>query len=199
MEIQHAIDTNKTTWVISDAPAWMLNHPNINQTQNPTDIIKWLENPTPNPQQPPTENHAHPMYIKVEPGAEKPRKGYPGDAGYDLVVSQNTTINPNQYADVPCGVSIALPEWTWGLITGRSSTLRSRGLLVTQGVIDMGYTGPLFAGVYNTTPNPVHVKKGDRLAQFIVIDNTTRLTQLEQVDQLPERERGNAGFGSTGM
>ena len=93
------------------------------------------------------------------------QRAYQADAGIDLYVQASEeravvegrgftgawVIGPGEFVDLPLGVSVRLPEGHWGMLTGRSSTLRQRGLLVNQGIIDNGYTGPLFAGVWNLT------------------------------------------------
>jgi dUTP pyrophosphatase len=129
------------------------------------------------------------------------RLGHPGDAGIDLYVRGRLgqtyyEILPHQFVDLPAGCSVALPEGYWGLITGRSSTIRQRGLMVTQGVIDNGYRGPLFAGVWNLTSRPVRVAVGDRVAQLILLP--TWAGRVALVDELPDTMRGTDGFGSTG-
>lgn len=125
-----------------------------------------------------------------------PSKAYPGDAGFDLYVSEETRIKVNGFADVPLGINVQLPPGTWAMLTGRSSTIRTRGLLVTQGVIDNGYTGPLYAGVKNLSGEIAVVKKSERIAQLIPF----RLEPLtvRQVVELTETDRGTNGFGSTG-
>lgn len=130
--------------------------------------------------------------------ARLPTFSYDDDAGLDLIVSENTTIPPGQFIDIQHDVAVQLPEHTWGMITGRSSALRRLGLLINQGVIDAGYRGPLFAGVWNLTDSPVVVWKGERIAQLILIPNETRLYRPVQVDRLNETPRGTDGFGSTG-
>jgi len=138
----------------------------------------------------------------VDAGGRVPAGGKPGDAGLDLFVSEPVVIEPGQFVDVPCSVAVGLPAGWWGLITGRSSTLRSRGLLVTQGVIDTGYRGLLFAGVYNLSDEPVAVAAGERLAQLILLPNVRdrrfgRL-RVRRVAALADSSRGTSGFGSTG-
>lgn len=127
-----------------------------------------------------------------------PTRGYADDAGLDLYVSQDVEIGPHQFVDVPCGVKADIPQGLWAMITGRSSTLRARGLFVSTGVIDAGWTGELFAGVQNLTPHTVRVSAGDRLAQLILLP--APVTGYEPTwGKVPEKERGTRGFGSTGQ
>lgn len=125
-----------------------------------------------------------------------PTKAHASDAGWDLYVAQSTEIPPGAFADVPCGVGCALPSGTWGLLTGRSSTLRNRGLLVHQGVIDEGYRGELYAGVFNLGSDVAVVETGARIAQLIVIPMHAHTGVF--VDSLRPGERGARGFGSSG-
>jgi dUTP pyrophosphatase len=100
--------------------------------------------------------------------------------------------------DIDCGISIELPEGYWGMITGRSSTLRRRGLLVAQGIIDGGYRGPIYSGVWNLTDRPVSVSKGERVAQLIPFSNSAKAMVPVIVDELSLSDRGVKGFGSSG-
>ena len=139
------------------------------------------------------------LWTALSETAQGPAKAYDDDAGFDLFVDEDTTIEPSTFVDVPLGVAVKLPEGTWGLLTGRSSTLRKHGLMVAQGVIDCGYTGPLFAGVWNMTDQPVLVTRGMRLVQYILMPNRSIGVSIQQVDQLPKTERGASGFGSSGV
>lgn len=127
-----------------------------------------------------------------------PRRAYADDAGLDLIVSQHTTIEPGTFVDVPCGVAVELPSWSWGLILPRSSTLRTKRLVVQPSVIDAGWRGPMFVGCQSMSGEPVHLHEGDRVAQLIVMDNLTRAVQPVLVDELSPSLRGENGFGSTG-
>ena len=134
------------------------------------------------------------------PGAESAEellsRAYPGDAGFDLFCREEHWIGPGESVDIPLGVRVQLPEGWWGLLTGRSSTLRKRGLLVAQGVIDQGYRGPLYAYVRNMTEEMVRVRDGERLAQLIPLPLFSGTIEL--VEDLEDHERGVNGFGSSG-
>lgn len=138
------------------------------------------------------------IFGKHVAGAILPTRGYKTDAGYDLYTHGNYVIDPGEFVDVSCGVSVDLPDGTWGLITGRSSTLRKRGLLVAQGVIDEEYTGLLYAGCKNLTPYPVEVKEGERVAQLIL--HYAPGQEYTPTWGTPrQKTRGSNGFGSTGV
>lgn len=126
-----------------------------------------------------------------------PRRGYDDDAGLDLMVAADMKIGPHQFADVPTGVKCDIPHGHWLMIVGRSSTLRKRGLLVSTGIIDAGWTGELFAGVQNMTDQTVEVAAGERLSQAILL--TAPVVGYKPVwGTIPTKARGTNGFGSTG-
>lgn len=151
-----------------------------------------------------------PLPVTLDANAQMPTQGYSDDAGFDLYVTKDTTIpapprpgdaqmhqNP-AFVDVPCGVRVQLPQGTWALITGRSSTIRNRGLLVVNSIIDAGYRGEYFAACQNMTNHPVQVKAGERIAQFIIMPALAGQYQPVQVPELAPSERGTSGFGSSG-
>jgi len=134
------------------------------------------------------------------PGGQLPTKTREGDAGYDLYVSKDTWVPAEAFVDIHCGISVQLPAGMWGRITGRSSTLRKRGLLVNEAVIDNGYIGPIYTGVWNLSTRQVTVRAGERLAQLVLHPIATAEVQLVVADELHSRDgRGDAGFGSSGQ
>ncbi|QNJ57672.1 deoxyuridine triphosphatase [Streptomyces phage Keanu] len=139
------------------------------------------------------------IFEKTKSTATLPTKGYSDDAGYDLYASEDVSIPARGQAMVPCGVKVDIPEGMWAQITGRSSTLQKRNLMVapTVGVIDEGYTGELFAPVVSISDEDVHVKAGERLAQLILhVAPGQDFTPAWGV--VRTKERGSNGFGSTG-
>jgi len=70
--------------------------------------------------------------------------------------------------------------------------------MVAQGVIDNGYRGELYAGVWNPTQQVVGVEKGERVAQLIIMPLATERFEPVIVDELNDHTRGTSGFGSTG-
>lgn len=131
--------------------------------------------------------------------AQWPMRAHAGDAGMDLFTSEEVTIQPDETSNVHTGIRIAMPPRMYARIVGRSSSLRKHALMVNEGVIDNGYTGELFVCVRNLNKEPVTITKGMRVAQilFHVIEDV-RLVEIDDMDSR-KSERGNAGFGSTGV
>jgi len=129
---------------------------------------------------------------------QPPTRAHDDDAGLDLYVVEDQIAWAESVTDIDLGCSVKAPEGTWLLLCGRSSTYKHRGLRVEQGIIDTGYTGPLYATVTNTSTNDIHLKKGERIAQLVVMPNLTARTEIYGVKELPSTTRGDQGFGSTG-
>lgn len=127
------------------------------------------------------------------------RRGYADDAGLDIRASEDAVVRPGEFADIPSEVTgIQLPEGCWGLLTGRSSTLREKGLLVHTSIIDPGWRGPLFCGAFNVSKSVTTVRAGERIAQLILMWNHTPDYEPTPVEELEPHSRGFRGFGSTG-
>lgn len=127
-----------------------------------------------------------------------PTRTYADDAGFDLYTSKQVTVAPGAFVDVPTGVAVQMEPYHWGMLTGRSSTLRNRGLLVQTGIIDPGYRGELYAGVFNTGRGAVTIEPGERVAQLIIMGNQTQTVTPVWAERLDEHPRGRNGFGSSG-
>lgn len=141
--------------------------------------------------------------FQLEPGGQLPTRTNSGDAGYDLYASEDVHVEPGKFVDVACGIRMALPPGVWARITGRSSTLRKRSLLVSEGIIDTGYRGPLYSGVVNMGDDVELIRAGERIAQLILHENIAdRYVPFEveagYFSRIPGDSRGEAGFGSTG-
>ena len=128
-----------------------------------------------------------------------PAYGTADAAGFDLAASRDVVIPPHQIALVPTGLVIEVPPGHFLGIFARSSTPLKRGLLVANGVgvLDHDYCGPtdeVLIQLLNFTDAVVHVTRGDRLAQGIVLP-APRVT-WDEVDSIRDAARG--GFGATG-
>jgi dUTP pyrophosphatase len=136
--------------------------------------------------------------LRLSDNAQLPSRGFDDDAGFDLYVSQKMVVDPGKWADVPIGIAIEAPAGVWFRIVGRSSTFRSRRLLVIEGIIDHGYRGELFVGVTNLGEAPAYIDVGERLAQMIPHYNFPYVIP-QWTDELSPHARGDNGFGSTGL
>lgn len=142
------------------------------------------------------------LLLDTEDGKQEgwhlPTRHYADDAAFDLWVTSTVTVEPGRFVDVPAGCRVELPVGTFGMIVGRSSSVRKRGLLVVTGIIDYGYRGDLFVGVINYGERTQTINRGERIGQFIVLPNLTEKYRPVPVDRLGEHPRGESGFGSTG-
>lgn len=119
-----------------------------------------------------------------------------GDAGWDIVCSQDMECPPQRGTDIPSDLYLEIPNHLYGVVQARSSTSKRR-LLVLPGVIDPAYRGQIFVMAYNLTDETMMIKKGDRIAQLLFFHRVSHL-HLQLVSQLRPSERGTRGFGSTG-
>ncbi|CAN5283309.1 dUTP diphosphatase [soil metagenome] len=136
----------------------------------------------------------------LDPQLSLPRYAMPGDAALDLLAREDLTLAPGERAAVPTGVAIALPSGYAGFVQPRSGRALHEGLGVanTPGLIDSGYRGEIKVVVVNLdTEVPVRIKRGEKIAQLVVL--RVEDVQLAVTDRLPPSDRGEGGFGSTGL
>jgi dUTP pyrophosphatase len=137
-------------------------------------------------------------FKKLNPQAQKPKFGKPGDAGADLVA---TTVDLSRDGQVVYGTGIAveIPEGMVGLVFPRSS-VRNYNLSMANsvGVIDSGYRGEIMVtfNFNSRTPDNTIYQVSDRIAQLVIMP--VPLAQYVEVEELSETERNTSGHGSTG-
>ena len=137
--------------------------------------------------------------LKLEDGAQAPTYAHDTDAAADLYALEDTVLKgPSLGNKVRTGVSIQLPEGWLALIIPRSSIGSKTSLRLSNsvGLIDSGYRGELGVLYDNIDVNDYTIKKGDRIAQLLVMPSYR--FQPKVVDILETSDRGEGGFGSTG-
>ena len=136
----------------------------------------------------------------LHPDAVLPKYANEGDAGCDLVAIEDAVLKAGGgRAMVGTGVAIAIPQGHGGFVLPRSGLASKHGVTCSNapGLVDSGYRGELKVAMVNLDPtNDYEVKKGDRIAQLVILAVPSVLFSL--VDELPEATRGEGGFGSTG-
>jgi len=134
---------------------------------------------------------------RLDPGMPLPSYQTTGAAGFDLASRADMTIQPGEVALVPTGLVAEIPAGYFLGIFARSSTPMRRGLVVANGVgiVDSDYSGgedEIKIEVLNFTTAPVAVRRGERLAQGLVLP-VVRVEWMEGGTPGPSR----GGFGST--
>lgn len=132
----------------------------------------------------------------LDNGATCPTKAHKTDAGFDLVTPRDFTVWRRDFASVDLGLHIEIPAGYYGQIAGRSG-LASKGIFPIGGVIDSGYTGSIRVCLMNASEYTKHFKAGDRIAQLLILPVPD--VEFEQAERLEDSERGENGFGSTGV
>lgn len=128
-----------------------------------------------------------------------PVYAHDGDAGLDLLASDSVELLPGQRTAVPTGLAVAIPEGYAGFVHPRSGRALREGLGVVNapGLIDSGYRGEIKVILVNHDPKvSIKIECGDKIAQLVI--QPVELADLEEVDELPDTNRGSGGFGSTG-
>ena len=139
------------------------------------------------------------MEIKIKllsKDATLPSRTNPEDAGLDLSSSEESfIIKAGEGRMIKTDVALALPPNTVGMICDRSS-MGKKGLKVHGGIVDVPYRGEVRVILWNHSGADVEIKKGDRIAQILVIP--ILLCTPKEVSELDETSRGDKGFGSSG-
>ncbi len=122
-------------------------------------------------------------------------------AGLDLRadIDEDVILQPLQRQLIPTGLHIALPESYEAQVRPRSGLALKHGVTVlnTPGTIDADYRGEIGVVLVNLSQDPFTVHPGERVAQLVVA--RYEQADLVSVDVLDETERGEGGYGHTGV
>lgn len=137
------------------------------------------------------------LEIKLDEGAIKPTKAHDADGGFDLYARESALIPARGSYSFDTGVHISIPAGMVGFLKSKSGLNVKYGI-TSEGVIDAGYTGSIVVKLYNNSDNEYNIEQGNKITQlvFLPIPSIT----LREVSELrSDTERGNNGFGSSGI
>src|SRR3569833_2591159 len=137
----------------------------------------------------------------MEEGAKLPVVAHPGeDLGYDVFALEGVVLEPHRTVRVRTGISVEArhPDTgaALGLLVRDRSSMASKGIATTAGVIDAGYRGEVQIVMTNLGTESLELKAGEMIAQMIPVPVLTGA--VEAVETLEESARLAKGFGSSG-
>ncbi|HOU46181.1 MAG TPA: dUTP diphosphatase [Chitinophagales bacterium] len=143
------------------------------------------------------------MKVKIVNTSDNPLPQYEtsGSAGVDLraQLQEPVMLKPLQRALIPTGLYLELPDGYEAQIRPRSGLALKKGVTVlnSPGTIDSDYRGEIKIILINLSNETTIINTGERIAQLIV--SKYEKVSFKEVDELNETERGEGGFGHTGV
>ncbi len=138
---------------------------------------------------------------KLSETAVIPTRGSRQAAGYDLCadIREPLVMRPGESVKVDTGLAIAVPDGYFGGVFARSGLSTKKGIRPANcvGVIDADYRGPVMVPLFNDASVERVIEPGERIAQLIVLPCAA--VEFEETTELDDTERGENGFGSTGV
>lgn len=124
-----------------------------------------------------------------------PTRGTEHSAGFDLYAPERVDIPAGQSYLVGTGLAMAIPNGWFGQVNPRSSIASKKKVRVGARIVDSDYRGEVFINLHNDSDMTYEIQKGDRIAQIVFMPF---MSDVAQVDELDNTERGAGAFGSTG-
>ena len=136
---------------------------------------------------------------RLTPDAKIPKAAKAGDVAFDLYSVIDYEIKPGARYAVPTGIAVEIPSGYEGQVRPRSGLALKEGITVlnTPGTIDSGYRGEVKTIMINHSDAPFQINKGMRISQLAI--RPVPEVEFVEVDELLDTERGEGGFGSTGV
>ncbi len=137
---------------------------------------------------------------RIRDNAVLPARAHSGDAGLDLSACEPVTIGAGERVAVGTGLAVEIPDGHAGLVVPRSGLALRHGLSIVNapGVIDAGYRGEVRVILLNTDREATFtVEPGMRIAQLLVVPAVA--IDVVELRELTTTERGDGGFGSSGL
>ena len=141
-------------------------------------------------------------FVKLHPDAITPKYNYETDSGFDLHSVEEVVIPPFGRALVPTGISFDIKDGYEIQVRSKSGLAINQGLMIlnSPGTVDNGYTGEVKGIIFNTNNHPVTITKGMKIGQAVLCPVVNgKWVELIQKNKINNKDRGNNGFGSTGI
>jgi dUTP pyrophosphatase len=141
-------------------------------------------------------------FIKIHADAVSPSYNYPTDSGFDLHSTENVGVPPQSRMLVGTGLKFNIKDGFEMQVRPKSGLALKQGLTVlnTPGTVDSGYDGEVKVILYNSSHDTVYIEKGQKIAQACICPVVNgKWIQTKEVTEISGKDRGNNGFGSTGI
>jgi dUTP pyrophosphatase len=141
-------------------------------------------------------------FKKLNSDAIIPKYNYDGDSGFDLYSTEEIVINPLGRTLVPTGLSFDIKDGHEIQVRSKSGLAINQGLFVlnSPGTVDNSYTGEIKVILFNTNQEPFTIKKGMKVAQAVLCPVVNgKWVELREQSTIKDKDRGDNGFGSTGI
>lgn len=143
-------------------------------------------------------------YEKIHPDAKTPEQATPGSAGFDLFSIEDLELYPGETKIVHTGIRVELPLGHLMYISSKGGPAGKNNVFVlnSPGLLDQDYRGEIIVILHKTISHkeqgiPYLIKKGQKIAQFVVLPYPQVLLEEGIVDM--NTERGEGRLGSTGL
>lgn len=141
-------------------------------------------------------------FTKLHPDAVEPKYNYESDSGFDLHSTEEIVVPPFGRVLVPTGISLDIQDGFEVQVRSKSGLALKQGLMClnSPGTVDNGYTGEVKVIIFNTNKEPFTITKGMKVAQAVLCPVVNgKWVNLVHKEEINEKERGENGFGSTGI
>jgi dUTP pyrophosphatase len=138
----------------------------------------------------------------VHEDTKVPSYAYPSDSGFDLHSTIEIIIPPFGRVLIPTGIKLSIPDEYEIQVRPKSGLALNQGLTVlnTPGTVDSGYVGEIKVIMFNTSDQSVTISKGMKIAQAVLCPVVNgKYVSIELTNKVDDKDRGNNGFGSTGL
>ena len=136
-------------------------------------------------------------FKRLSDTAKLPSYAHAGDSGMDIYANEEVHVLAHSCAKIRTGIAAVIPHGYEIQVRPRSG-MAARGMVAAFGTVDGGYRGEICVTLYNHTDGLCLVYAGDRIAQLVLAPVVR--ADIDETDDLGEEtERGENGFGSTGV
>jgi dUTP pyrophosphatase len=141
-------------------------------------------------------------YQKLQQDVKTPSYNYGGDSGFDLYSTEEITIPPFGRVLVPTGLAFDIQDGYEIQVRSKSGLAINQGLMVlnSPGTVDSSYSAEVKVIIFNTNQTSFTITKGMKVAQAVLCPVVNgKWVKLNEINEIPDKDRGDRGFGSTGI